>query len=70
MGKAHHHGAMFTCSVLLGNSRVLGPAGDSTVTFQNLLENGYDSVTIMRPGGTEYVVYNSDQVTILRLERC
>jgi hypothetical protein len=67
-GKAHNHGAMFTCSVSLGNSRVIGPHGDSTVTFQNLLQSGYDSVTILRPGGTEYVVYNSDQVRILKLD--
>ena len=67
-GKAHNHGAMFTCSVLLGNSRVIGPQGDSTVTFGNLLQSGYDSVTIQRPGGTEYVVYNSDQVRILNLD--
>jgi hypothetical protein len=61
--KAHHYGVLYSCDVLLGNTKVISAAGDKSITFATLLAQGYDSVRIPRPGGDEYVVYNSDQVT-------
>lgn len=68
-GKAHEHGVILSCKVLLGRVRTIPSSGDRYVNFGSLLESGYDSVLIPRPGGTEYVVYNSDQVPSIRVCR-
>ena len=60
--KAHSKGVILSCDVRLGNVKSIPAQGDLTVTFANLQRSGYDSVTIPRPGGTEYVVYHPDQV--------
>jgi hypothetical protein len=65
--KAHNRGVVLKCTVKLGNVKRLGPQGDSSVTFGGLLRDGYDSVRIERSGGTEYVVYNWDQVEDIRI---
>lgn len=65
--KAHQHGAILRASVQLGNVRELTPSGDPDMTTQKMLKDGYDSVMIPRPGGTEYVVYFSDQVKDISL---
>lgn len=61
--KAHHYGVLYTCDVLIGNTKLIPMSGDRSITFATLLGEGYDSVRIPRPGGDEYVVYNPDQVT-------
>ena len=53
-------------TVKLGRVKRISPYGDKSITFSNLLEEGYDSVHIPRGGGDEYVVYNWDQVTNIR----
>lgn len=60
--KAHSKGVILSCDVRLGNVKPIPAQGDRSVTFANLQGSGYDSVTIPRPGGTEYVVYHPDQV--------
>jgi hypothetical protein len=58
--KAREHGAVLAAKVKMGNTkRLYGPAD---VHFHSLLKEGFDSVTISRASGTEYVVYNYDQV--------
>jgi rubredoxin len=61
--KAQKKGAMLRATVRLGRVKTVSSNGDSSVTFASLQAEGYDSVRIPRPGGTEYVVYNWDQVT-------
>ena len=60
--KAHKKGVLLKCRVKLGKVKRISSSGDSSITFNSLLNQGYDSVEIPRPGGTEYVVYNKDQV--------
>jgi len=64
-GKAHQKGVILKCLVKLGNIKTVHVNGDTSITFQALLTQGYDSVLIPRPGGTEYVVYNYDQVIVI-----
>jgi len=64
--KAHQKGAMLRATVRLGRVKTVSANGDSSVTFASLQAEGYDSVRIPRPGGTEYVVYNWDQVTSIQ----
>jgi hypothetical protein len=60
--KAHHKGVVLVATVRLGRSKRMDD-GDSGTTFSSLTSDGYDSVICHRHTGTEYVVYNSDQVT-------
>ena len=64
-GKAHKKGVMLTCSVRLGKVKKVSSGGDASVTFSSLQKEGYDAVEIPRRGGTEFVVYNLDQVRIV-----
>eukprot|EP00296_Roombia_truncata_P007811 JP446264.1.p1 GENE.JP446264.1~~JP446264.1.p1 ORF type:complete len:290 (+),score=16.54 JP446264.1:43-912(+) len=64
--KAHRFGVILSATVLLGNVKNMSSSGDRNVTFKSLLDRGYDSVMIPR-SGTEYAVYNSDQVTDIRI---
>jgi len=65
--KAHNQGVILRAKVYLGNVLEISSNGDSTITFESLLARGYDSVRILRPGGPEYVVYNEDQVTDIKM---
>jgi len=67
--KAHQKGIMLTVRVRLGRVKRIQPEGDRSITFSSLLSDGYDSVMIPRPGGTEYVVYNSDQAEVIDARR-
>ena len=58
--KAHKHGAVLAAKVKMGNTKLLN--GPADVHFHSLLQEGFDSVTISSASGTEYVVYNFDQV--------
>lgn len=66
--KANNKGVVLQCRVRLGRVRRVTQSGDSSISFSSLLSSGYDSVEIPRSGGTEYVVYNSDQVS--SISRC
>lgn len=63
--KAQRKGYMVIAKVKLGNVKNIGLSGDSTITFQSLLAQGYDSVKVTRSSGTEYVVYNWDQAEVI-----
>jgi len=67
--KAHHKGIMLTNDVRLGRVKRIQPEGDRSITFSSLQREGYDSVMIPRPGGTEYVVYNRDQAEVTDSKR-
>lgn len=67
--KAHQHGVVLQATVRLGRMKDVRSA-DSSATFASLQQEGFDSVRILgRPSGTEYVVYNYDQVTDIRRQR-
>lgn len=68
--KAHSKGFIFRCRVRLGNVDHW-PAHriDKNITFRKLSSRKFDSVHIPRPGGHEYVVYNSDQVELVEVCR-
>jgi hypothetical protein len=59
--KAKSHGVILSVKVRLGKIKTISSGGDTSITFTSLQREGYDSVKIPRPGGTEYVVYNYDQ---------
>lgn len=61
--KAHQKGSILKCQVKLGN---ICPQVHPNTTYEYLLQQGYDSVKIgSTRSGTEYVVFNGDQVKIL-----
>lgn len=64
--KAHQHGVILSATVRLGSIKYLDADGDRSTTFHSLQQEGHDSTRIARPGGTEYCVYNSDQVSNIR----
>ena len=66
--KAHRRGVYLQATVQLGNVLRISSSGDRSLNLYYLLENGYDSVLIPRPGGDEYVVYSADQVS--RISEC
>jgi hypothetical protein len=61
--KARHKGVILQAHVKLGRFKRLSAQGDPSTTFQSLLKEGYDSVSIDRGKGHEYVVYNPDQIS-------
>ena len=60
--KAHQKGSILKAQVDLGKQKHLGYNGDKYMNNQTLTKQGYDSVRIARPGGTEHVVYQSGKV--------
>ena len=60
--KAKKHGVTLQCTVTLGKIKILPANGDPKLTAESLLNEGFDSVKILRERGEEYVVYFSDQV--------
>eukprot|EP00035_Acanthoeca_spectabilis_P008450 m.154098 g.154098 ORF g.154098 m.154098 type:complete len:385 (+) comp14363_c0_seq6:135-1289(+) len=60
--KAHQRGAVLCARVRLGRCKTIRPNGDGTLSLQTLQQQGFDSVMIPRNGGTEYVVYDPNQV--------
>mmetsp|Transcript_14449 Transcript_14449/g.27070 ORF Transcript_14449/g.27070 Transcript_14449/m.27070 type:complete len:204 (+) Transcript_14449:62-673(+) len=63
--KANSHGVLLRATVRVGNMKTVHRSTDETYT--ELQRQGYDSVKLLgRPSGTEYVVYNWDQVTNIR----
>ena len=61
--EAHQKGVILQCTVKRGNQKLVPSQGEKH-TFQSLSSQGYDSVLVPRKGGTEHVVYSSDQVSI------
>ena len=51
--------------VKLGRTQVMDET-DGSVTYEKLLKEGYDSVKLTALRGTEWVVYNWDQVGNIR----
>ena len=66
--KGHKNGIVLRCKVKLGNIKTISKHGQKDITFEKLLENGYDSVLIPRDNGWEYVVYNKDQIKTVGVE--
>ena len=64
--KAHKKGVILSADVRLGRVKKISSSGDGSITFKSLQSEGYDSVEIPRPGGTEFVVYSPDQVRQVR----
>ena len=64
--KAHKKGVILSADVRLGRVKKISSSGDGSITFESLQSEGYDSVEIPRPGGTEFVVYSPDQVRQVR----
>ena len=61
-------GVVLRCTVELGRVKTLGSSGDASATFASLRQEGYDSVCIVgRSSGTEYAVYNYDQIRRIEL---
>ena len=60
--KAHQKGTILKAQVDLGQQKYIGPNGDKYMNGNKLNNQGYDSVRIGRPGGTEHVVYDSNKV--------
>jgi len=63
------HGWMIHAGVRLGRVKSISAEGDQNITFWTLQAEGYDSVYIPRSNGGGYVVYNYDQVEILKVRR-
>ena len=53
--------------VLLGKVKTVSATGDRSITFASLQKEGYDSVLMPRANGDEYIVYNSDQATPIKV---
>ena len=67
--KAHNRGVILVAEVKVGKVKTIGKEGDKSLTFTSLLNQGFDSVLVPRDGGYEYVVYNSDQVSKIKIYR-
>ena len=70
--KALHYGFVITAKVLVGNEYKVNNCNDGKFTFSQLYNMGYDSVWAPYGGGVgnpERVVYNYDQVKIIRIDR-
>jgi hypothetical protein len=70
--KARKHGAILQADVFLGRVKHIPAGGDRSITLENLLADGYDSVEIPR-NGVEYVVYCHDQainITLMNERGC
>ena len=64
--KAHTRGWVVTAKVLVGKSKKTQTPENAT--FESLHASGYDSVEYFGlQTGTEYIVYNKDQVEILSI---
>jgi len=73
--KALHKGKLLTCKVFVGKEFTLNAYDPkyANVTFKDLQKMGYDSVYAPKGSGVgeaEIVVYNYDQVCILKSEDC
>jgi hypothetical protein len=65
--KARHTGTVLSASVRLGRVKTLSEA--ERTTFADLQREGYDCVRLTCFNGDEYVVYNWDQATDIRVVR-
>jgi len=72
--KARKHGYVVEAEVKLGKTKEVSKpgllnylVGSHKFTHNRLLKDGFDSVVCDTPTGTEYVVYNYDQVSIKRV---
>mmetsp|Transcript_6085 Transcript_6085/g.9439 ORF Transcript_6085/g.9439 Transcript_6085/m.9439 type:complete len:142 (+) Transcript_6085:184-609(+) len=63
--KARNHGVILKADVTVGNAKEIDRNGQDN-SYWNLKRQGYDSVTIPRHNGREWVVYNHAQVKNIR----
>jgi hypothetical protein len=68
--KAKNAGYSYDCLLRekLGNIKKIG-GPDSTITYHSLLMEGYGFVEIHRVTGVEFVEYDSDQVSIRKVNK-
>ena len=66
--KSQTNGVVLECEVDLGSVLDVGSSGDSSLSGSVLRSRGYNSVRIPR-NGTEYCVYDSSRVTVVRQHR-
>lgn len=67
--KARHHGFMVVARVKIGRTKQLAQSGQHGLTGEELLLQGYDSVTVPR-NGREWVIYFPDQVAHVSGFKC
>ena len=71
--KAEHHGVLITAKVFVGIEHVVKDSSAGHFTFQDLQKMGCDSVHAPYGSGkgeAERVVYNFDQVCVIKKEKC
>eukprot|EP01083_Nonionella_stella_P026508 73006_1 len=71
--KAHKKGVLITAKVFVGKEKVVMNFNGGQFTFQSLQSTGYDSVNAPKGAGNgeaERVVYNFDQVCVIKQETC
>jgi len=59
--KAHSHGVIFEIQVYLGDKYNVDHS-DKNIDIYKLIKEQKDSIEVARAGGTEYVIYNPDQI--------
>jgi hypothetical protein len=64
-------GCILEATVSLGKVLDLTFDGDKSITLQTLRAQGFDSVSVPRNGnpGTEYVVYDTRQISNIRVHQ-
>lgn len=65
--KAQNKGVILECEVDIGKVKKVPPMGDMTLNGKKVKDEGYDSVMIPRPGGTEFVVYKPDDIKRIKV---
>merc|ERR1712130_1001600 len=71
--KALHRGFLITAKVFVGKEKVVMNAQGGQFTFRELQKLGFDSVHAPKGSGNgepERVVYNFDQVCVIKQEPC
>jgi uridine kinase len=68
--KAHRKGFLLEVSLNLGNSMQMPHAGDASMTEAKGRAAGYDSITFLRNGGTEYVLWDFSRASIRSVYPC
>merc|ERR1712228_363456 len=62
-------GNLIICKVMVGKERDVSNMDDQSYDFMNLQKSGCDSVSRALGFATEFVVYNFDQVCVVKVEK-
>merc|ERR1719361_2082876 len=62
-------GNLIECKVLIGKERNVSNLDDQSCDFMSLQQNGCDSVSRCLGFGKEFVVYNCDQISVVKVEK-